>query len=78
MARSDDNNSAPVVAATILALFFAILAVIVRFIARRCQQMKTYAEDWLIYLGLACKAGIDVGGIIRGSNHMSCVLVGRD
>ena len=62
---SDNNNSAPVVAATVLALAFAIAAVILRYVARRYQLMKTYAEDWFIYLALACKMAIDIGGIVR-------------
>lgn len=65
MVDASENNSAPVVAATVLALAFAIVAVILRYIARRYQLMKTFAEDYFIYLALACKVGIDIGGVIR-------------
>ena len=54
-----------VVAATVVALFLSFAAVIMRFIARRYQGMRTYWEDWFIYAGLVCKLGIDVGGIMR-------------
>jgi hypothetical protein len=66
-ARVEDNVGYKVVAATVVALFLAFAAVIMRFIARRYQGMKTYWEDWFIYAGLLCKLGIDVGGIMRES-----------
>jgi hypothetical protein len=62
--RAEDNVGYKVVAATVVALFLAFAAVIMRFIARRYQGMKTYWEDWFIYAGLVCKLGIDVGGIM--------------
>lgn len=60
-----DNVGYKVVAATVVALFLSFSAVILRFIARRYQGMKTYWEDWFIYMALACKLGIDIGGILR-------------
>lgn len=62
---SEDNVGYKVVAATVVALFLSFGAVIMRFIARRYQGMKTYWEDWFIYAGLICKLGIDIGGIMR-------------
>lgn len=65
MADDSDNVGYKVVAATVVALFLSFSAVILRFIARRYQGMKTYWEDWFIYMGLVCKLGIDIGGILR-------------
>lgn len=65
MAGENDSQAGKVIAATVLGLFFAFLAVFLRFIARWYQGMRQFAEDWLIYAALACKVGIDVGGIIR-------------
>lgn len=65
ISRVEDNVGYKVVAATVVALFLAFAAVIMRFIARRYQGMKTYWEDWFIYAGLLCKLGIDIGGILR-------------
>jgi hypothetical protein len=65
MSRVEDNVGYKVVAATVVALFLASAAVIMRFIARKYQGMKSYWEDWFIYAGLLCKLGIDVGGIMR-------------
>lgn len=59
-----------VVAATVVALFLSFAAVIMRFIARRYQGMRTYWEDWFIYAGLVCKLGIDVGGIMLLNNGL--------
>jgi len=46
--------------------------VIMRFIARRYQGMRTYWEDWFIYAGLVCKLGIDIGGIMRELKRYIC------
>lgn len=67
MAGAEDNVGYKVVAATVVALFLSFTAVIMRFIARRYQGMKTYWEDWFIYMALLCKLGIDIGGILRES-----------
>jgi len=67
VSRTADNVGYKVVAATVVALFLAFAAVIMRFIARRYQGMRQYWEDWFIYAGLICKLGIDVGGIMRES-----------
>jgi len=69
VSRADDNVGYKVVAATVVALFLAFAAVIMRFIARKYQGMRTYWEDWFIYAGLICKLGIDVGGIMRKSRY---------
>jgi hypothetical protein len=69
ISRAEDNIGYKVVAATVVALFLAFAAVIMRFIARKYQGMRTYWEDWFIYAGLACKLGIDVGGIMRESGY---------
>jgi len=69
VSRSADNVGYKVVAATVVALFLAFAAVIMRFIARKYQGMRTYWEDWFIYIGLLCKLGIDIGGILRESTH---------
>ena len=71
VSRTADNIGYKVVAATVVALFLAFAAVIMRFIARRYQGMRTYWEDWFIYMGLICKLGIDIGGILRMSNYTS-------
>lgn len=65
----EDNVGYKVVAATVVGLFLAFGAVIMRFIARRYQGMKQYWEDWFIYMGVICKLGIDIGGILR---ELSC------
>nr|OQO19288.1 hypothetical protein B0A51_11178 [Rachicladosporium sp. CCFEE 5018] len=70
MSSQDNVNTGGIIAATILALSFAIVAVILRYIARRYQLMETYAEDWFIYLALVCKIGIDIGGIILLQNGL--------
>ncbi|KAK6443391.1 hypothetical protein LTR95_000217 [Oleoguttula sp. CCFEE 5521] len=70
MSSRDDVNTGGIIAATILALSFAIIAVILRYIARRYQLMATYAEDWFIYLALVCKIGIDIGGIVLLQNGL--------
>lgn len=62
---SEDNVGYKVVAATVVGLFLSFGAVIMRFIARKYQGMRTYWEDWFIYAGLICKLGIDIGGILR-------------
>lgn len=69
VSRIADNVGYKVVAATVVALFLAFAAVIMRFIARRYQGMRTYWEDWFIYAGLICKLGIDIGGILRESRY---------
>lgn len=69
VSRVADNVGYKVVAATVVALFLAFAAVIMRFIARKYQGMRTYWEDWFIYMGLVCKLGIDIGGILRESNY---------
>jgi hypothetical protein len=69
VSRIADNVGYKVVAATVVALFLAFAAVIMRFIARRYQGMRTYWEDWFIYMGLICKLGIDIGGILRESRY---------
>ena len=66
-----DNVGYKVVAATVVGLFLAFGAVIMRFIARRYQGMRQYWEDWFIYMGVICKLGIDIGGILRKSAHQS-------
>ena len=71
VSRSADNVGYKVVAATVVALFLAFAAVIMRFIARKYQGMRTYWEDWFIYAGLMCKLGIDIGGILRESRNQS-------
>ena len=67
ISRTAENVGYKVVAATVVALFLAFAAVIMRFIARRYQGMRTYWEDWFIYIGLVCKLGIDIAGILRES-----------
>ena len=62
---AQDDVSYKVVAGTVVGIFLAFGAVILRYIARRYQGMKTYWEDWFIYMGLICKLGIDIGGILR-------------
>lgn len=76
-AMEEDNVGYKVVAATVVALFLSFAAVIMRFIARRYQGMRTYWEDWFIYAGLVCKLGIDVGGIMRELKRTICFEVSR-
>jgi len=74
---AEDNVGYKVVAATVVALFLSFAAVIMRFIARRYQGMRTYWEDWFIYAGLVCKLGIDVGGIMRELKRVNCFKASR-
>lgn len=67
---AQDDVSYKVVAGTVVGLFLAFGAVILRYIARRYQGMKTYWEDWFIYMGLICKLGIDIGGILLLQNGL--------
>jgi hypothetical protein len=69
---AEDDVGYKVVAATVVALFLSFAAVIMRFIARRYQGMRTYWEDWFIYAGLLCKLGIDIGGIMCELNRTIC------
>jgi hypothetical protein len=69
---TEDDVGYKVVAATVVALFLSFAAVIMRFIARRYQGMRTYWEDWFIYAGLLCKLGIDIGGIMRELKRTIC------
>lgn len=74
MAGEHDSQAGKVIAATVIGLFFAFLAVFLRFIARWYQGMRQFAEDWLIYAALISKVGIDIGGIIRKSSVPSSRL----
>jgi len=76
MAGENDSQAGMVIAATVIALFFAFLAVFLRFIARWYQGMRQFAEDWLIYAALACKLAIDVGGIVRKYAQLCTPFVG--
>nr|POE98590.1 hypothetical protein CFP56_78530 [Quercus suber] len=50
-------------AAVICALFCSITAVLLRYLARRIQHMESYSEDYLVWVGLALKIGLDGAGI---------------
>ena len=68
MVDTYDSQAGKVIAATTIGLFFAVIAVLLRCLARRYQGMRQFTEDYLIYAALLCKFGIDIGGIIRKSS----------
>lgn len=77
MESKNDSQANRVIAATVIGLFFAFTAVLLRYIARRYQGMRQFTEDWLIYAALVCKLAIDIGGIIRkpsAVNHLTDTL----
>lgn len=63
------------VAAITCASFCSIAAVLLRYIARRMQSMRLYPEDYLIWVALALKLGLDGAGIICQSSPQRLLIV---